>query len=348
LLGTLPAQTETWRARYAIDRAHNVLLDHLVTEGLVGAGLYALLVGTVLAVGISRIRASAVLGEATIRLGALAAFLAHLADGQVGIATSMSLTLGWLAAALVTSGPWRESAEPSTAASRQTPRSTRRSGLLLGVAASLAVLVCAMTTRWLLSSVAYAEGTRHAIAGRAVAANQNFRNSVDLAPWLALPADAFASTALQVATSEPDASRRLGILHEADAALARARGYAMSSAGSWTLTAQVAFAEARAGDRSRLTASREAFAAAARLRPGDPKLLAQWGWVQLESGDAGEARRIAEQALARDPREWLAWAVLARSAREMGDPTRAETAAAKARALVPPQGRRVLDALVPP
>ena len=76
-------------------------------------------------------------------------------------------------------------------------------------------------------------------------------------------------------------------MREADAAFARARRYAMSGAGSWTLVAQVAFAEARAGERSRLALSREAFATALRLRPDDPKLLAQWAWAHLEGGDAG-------------------------------------------------------------
>lgn len=121
----------------------------------------------------------------------------------------------------------------------------------------------------------------------------------------------------------------------------------MNGASSWALTAQVAFAEARAGERSRLPVSRDAFAAALRLRPGDPRLLAQWGWAWLESGDAGQARRLAEQALGRDPREWLAWAVLARSASDLGDVSGAEGAARKARELVPPEARRLLDAMLP-
>src|SRR5262249_18943405 len=138
--------------------------------------------------------------------------------------------------------------------------------------------------------------------------------SVALAPWLPAPSDALASIALQLAAREPDRTRRLVILREADAALARARRYAPSGVVSWTLIGQVAFAEARAGERSRLAVSRQAFAMALRLRPGDPNLLAQWGWATLEGGDAGEARRIAEQALAHNSREWLAWAVLARAA----------------------------------
>jgi len=116
---------------------------------------------------------------------------------------------------------------------------------------------------------------------------------------------------------------------------------------SWTLTAQVALAQARAGDRSKLAESLDAFGAAARLSPDDPRLLAQWSWAWLESGDAARARQTAERALSRDPAEWLAWAVLARSARELGNPAEAERALGTARKLAPPEARRHLDAIVP-
>src|SRR5262249_21686207 len=84
-LRSLDARTHSWRAQYAIDRAHNVVLDYLVTEGLVGACWYLAVVGTLVIVGIRRIRDSAVPGEATLRIGALGAVLGHLVDGQVGI-----------------------------------------------------------------------------------------------------------------------------------------------------------------------------------------------------------------------------------------------------------------------
>src|SRR5262249_28315431 len=180
-------------------------------------------------------------------------------------------------------------------------------------AAGLVGVVALVSTRWLLASVDYAEGTRHAIAGRTSAAHEYFRRSVGLAPWLLVPAEAFASTALQLSGSEVDSSRRLVLLHEADAALAQARSHSMGGATSWMLAAQLAFGEALAGERNRLSVSRDAFAEALRWRPGDPKLLAQWGWVWLESGDAREARRIAAQALARDPPEWPPCAVLGRA-----------------------------------
>lgn len=343
-VGAMPATGEGWRARYVFDRAHNVVLDQLVTEGLVGAGLWVLLMAGAVVVGIARLRAPTTVGETAVRIGALGAVLGHVADGQVGMATPMSLALFWLAAALLTSEPWDESS-----ASRGLPRrakSSRRWWLAaLITAALLASLIAWTSTRWLFASVAYADGVRRGIAGQLSDAYHGFRRSVALAPWLPLPAESAAYTALRLATHESDPSRRGDLLQEAKTLLAEARRYAIGGSGSWALTAQIAFAEARAGEPSQFGASRDAFAAALRLRPGDPKLLAQSAWVWLESGHALQARRTAEQALARDPREWLAWAVLARASKTLGDLAEAGHAAGRARALAPSEAPGILDPL---
>ena len=113
----------------------------------------------------------------------------------------------------------------------------------------------------------------------------------------------------------------------AETAVTEARRHAMGGAGSWTLTAQIAFAEARAGRQDRLAVSRDAFAAALRLRPGDATLLAQSGWIWLESGDAVRARLAAEQAIARDPQEWREPKAECRSCRrDSGSATRSPAA----------------------
>jgi len=347
-LGVLPARGEGWRARYVADRAHNVLLEQLVTGGLGGAALWGLLVGSLLVVGISRIRASAFPGEASMRLGALGAVLGHVAEGQVGIATAMPLVLFWVVAGLLTSEPWVAAPILSgSAPPRVTPGKEWRWGMVLALAALLVVLVAWTSTRWLLASVAYAEGSRRGIAGQRAEAHREFQRSVALAPGLPLPAEAAAYTALRLAGGETDPARRRELLREAAAVLIRARHHATGSVASWTLTGQVALAQARAGDRSKLPESLDAFGAAAQLRPDDPQLLAQWAWAWLESGDAARARQTAERALSRDPREWLAWAVLAGSARELGDLAEAERALRTARQLAPPEARRLLDSIAP-
>src|SRR5262249_43982722 len=178
------------RAHYVIDRSHNALLDHLVTEGLVGAGLYVLLALVVVGVGVSRIRSSVAAGEATIRIGALAAVLAHLADGLVGIVTSMSLALFWIAAAILTCPQWTEPSRLSGPASPRHASFPRWRVAALALATGLIIVVALASTCFLLASIDYAEGTRHAVAGRMAAAHEKFRSSVVLAPWLLAPAEA--------------------------------------------------------------------------------------------------------------------------------------------------------------
>jgi Tfp pilus assembly protein PilF len=204
-----------------------------------------------------------------------------------------------------------------------------------------------LETRWLLASIAYAQGTRSSVAGQAGEAYQRFQRARALVPWLPVPAEATAYTALRLAAAQIDPGRRLALLREADAALAGVRRPAAMGGGYWTLSAQVAFARVRAGERSELEASLEAFEHAARLRPGDGHLLSQWAWALLEARSPARARAVAEEATAQaQPSDlWLAWAVLARAARDLGDETAAERAAGQALSLAPPEARRFLESL---
>jgi hypothetical protein len=347
-IGTLNAHGVNWRAQYLVDRAHNALLDHLLTGGLVGVALWLTLVGSLLVVAASRLRSAGNDDETGFRLGCLGAVLAHFAEGQVGILTPAPLALFWMTGALLVSPPWSHAHARS--AGRASPLPAHRSWWRVAVvpAALAAMLVAWLDSRWLLASIAYAKGVRGYMAGRPTEALADFRHSMDLMPWLALPAEAFASTALKLAGGEADTRRRLHFLYEGEAALTEARRHALGGAASWTLTAQLTFAEARAGDRSKLSPSLEAFAAATRLRPRDAELMAQWAWAWLESGEPKRAREAAERAVAVSGGEpgWLAWAVLARSARELGDADTAEGAAEMARRTAPPEVRHLLNALI--
>jgi len=149
-----------------------------------------------------------------------------------------------------------------------------------------------------------------------------------------------------LATAESQPSRRIALLHEADALLRQATDHAIGGPGAWALRAQIAFAEARTGQPSQLATSRDAFAVALRLRPDDPRLLAQSAWVWLESGDPLQARRTAEKALAREPREWVAWAVLTRVLKGQGDVPGTERATRHAHDFAPAEARPLLDVLL--
>lgn len=343
-LGHLRARGVGWNARYIVDRAHNVLLDHLVTGGLVGVVLWLAVIGAVVGVGVARARAAATGPEAAMRIGALGVIAAHVVEGQVGIATPMPLALFWLAAALCALPP-ASPPPPPVAGPRRVPAA--RVAAAVGMAL-IALAVAWAQTRWLLASVAYAEGVKHAIASRPAPAHQSFLRSARLMPWLGLPVEGAASTALLLAGAETEAGRRRSILRQAEALLAGVRGRAATGAPYWTLSAQVAFGLVRAGDRDRIATALEAFEHAARLRPWDGPLLTQWAWALLEAGEPARARDTARKAVAEAPEDvWLAWAVLARSARDLGHRAEAEGAAMRARRLAPPGASAVLEDLIP-
>jgi len=341
-LGVLRARGEGWTARYLADRAHNIVLDHLLTGGLIGVGLWALVTGSLLVTGVARARAASTPGEMAIRVGAIGTLVAYLVEEQVGIVTPVPLALFWVAGALCTMPAWSEhEAQPSAW--------TRPAWWIVApmAVALVAVPVVWLETRWLLASIAYAEGSRSSVAGRTAEAYQRFERARALVPWLPVPAEATAYTGLRLAAAQTDPARRLALLREAGAALAGVRRPEGMGGGYWTLSAQVAFARVRAGERSELEASLEAFEHAARLRPGDGHLLSQWAWALLEARSPARARAVAEEATAQaQPSDlWLAWAVLARAARDLGDETAAERAVGQALSLAPPEARRFLESL---
>jgi hypothetical protein len=344
-LGPLGVVGESWRGSYLVDRSHNVLLDHLVTGGLVGAGLWVALVGSVLVVAVSRVRAAASREEASVCVGCLGAVCAHVAEGQVGIVTPMPLALFWITAAVLAAAPWSGASPVSRGPGPSWPsRRAARAAMAIAMAA-LTVLIAWFNTRWLLASVAYGDGVRHVLAGSRKESVADFRRSRELVPWLSAPAEAFAQSALRLAGSESTAAARLSILREGEDAIVEARRHALAGGASWTLAAQLMFAEGLAGEEGKLGASVDAFGAAAQWRPADPQILSQWAWAWLEHGDPAEARRTAELALAlgTGSTQWLSWAVLAGSAKQSGDLSEARRAADKARALAPPEARRALE-----
>jgi hypothetical protein len=345
-LGNLGARGPGWRAEYLVDRAHNALLDQLATTGLIGAALWLALGGALLAVGVWRVRRSAAGEETVLRLGMLGALIGHAAEGQVGIATTVPLALLWMTAGLLASPPWSAERRHVAASSPPTPRRRWRAVLLVSVALS-AVLVAWLNTRWLLASIAYAEGTRRYIAGQPAEAYANFARSTTLAPWIPLPAEAFAYTALRRGGGEPNPARRLEILQQGASTLAEARRYARGGASSWTLTGQIAFAEVKAGERGKLAESLQAFEMAALLRARDPDIMAQWAWAWLEAGEPARARATAERAVSLSDHHWLGSAVLARAAHELGDGAEAARAAETARRFAPPGAHRLLEGLLP-
>ncbi len=92
-----------WHPDLYQDRAHNAVLDRLVTGGLVGTGLYLLILGSALATTLARLglvpdarwrRGLAAALIMTPALGAAAAWLASPGHGLVGVAAGAGLIAG--------------------------------------------------------------------------------------------------------------------------------------------------------------------------------------------------------------------------------------------------------------
>lgn len=352
-LRTLNARQLDGKARYTFDRAHNEWLDDLVTTGAIGALIWLGLVGALILTGVRRLRSSSGSPEAGVRLGCFAVMVGQVVEGLVGIATPMPRALFWIAAAILTVPVplTLTRAEPAPRTRPQAARARRRGSLpsfaLLACALGLVLVAIVGTTRSLLGSMAYSAGIRRGLAGDLSSARREFLRASDLAPWTPFPAEAVADVALRMVAARVDSGRPVAGLEEAQEVLARARQYAPSHSNLWLLGGRVALARVSAGQRDQLDLALREFSEAARLRPGDPIILSQWALALEQSGDAVGAGRMAGEALAGDRSTWLAWAVLARSHKELGNHAQAARSAEEARQSVPPASRDFLEKLLP-
>ena len=344
---------QDWQALYWFDRAHNELLDHVMTTGVIGMLLWLGLVGSVVATGVTRLRSASGTVEAGMRLGCLAAVVGQAVEGLVGIGSPMPRALFWIATAILTvpcpmpptQVPVEVRIRPRATVSRRWP--PLPSLALLAGALILVPILIVGSTRSLLASMAYGTGIRRGIAGDLPTARREFLRASHLAPWMPFPAEAVADVSLRMTTAGLNLTPGADGLEEAQETLARARRYAPSRSDLWWRSAQVALAQVSAGHPEQLGAALRDFSEAARLRPGDPEILAQWALALVQSSDPVGARRLAEEALASDRSAWLAWAVLARSYSQLGNPIQAQRSAQEARRLVPPASRDLVERVLP-
>ena len=337
-LGHPRAGRERWSVYYLVDRAHNVVLEQLMRGGLVGLLLWLVLVPMIVIVGAVRVRQSGSEAEAVLRLGGIAAIVAHVSELQVGFATATSLALFWIIAAWVTLPRWLVRPEPVP-----DPVARPRWRLAaVAVTALLLIVTAGATTRWLLASMAYRQGAALGIAERPREAGPAFDRARMLMPWLPLPAEALVQTRLQLAGAETDGTRRAQLFKEGEEALAGLRRHALPGATDWTLAAQLAFAQVRLGDRGKLDAALDGFTRAEALSPRNADIIAQRAWALLVAGDPAGARRAAARALAISPdrNQWLAWGIIALAARQVGDRAGEEEALRMAKQFSPPPARR--------
>jgi tetratricopeptide (TPR) repeat protein len=89
------------------------------------------------------------------------------------------------------------------------------------------------------------------------------------------------------------------------------------------------------GDPTWYGRARVAIDRARTIAPGDFPALRTMAWVLLGQHEFRTARALAEQAVAREPRDWMSWANLTDACVELGDYERAVEAADRSSALRP-------------
>ena len=109
------------------DRAHQVALDMLYAQGVIGLLAMVATFGSIAWLGLRGLRAGASLLPRALCSAALAAIVAHLIDGAVGIPSTASILMCWTAFAIVVHGNGRAIApsEPAGIASGDETRPLR-------------------------------------------------------------------------------------------------------------------------------------------------------------------------------------------------------------------------------
>jgi cytochrome c-type biogenesis protein CcmH/NrfG len=350
-LRSLRGGQRDWTASYTFDRAHNELLDHLVTTGAIGMLLWVGLVSSVVITGVMRLRSASGAVDAGARLGCLALVLGQFVEGLFGIASPVPRALFWMAAAILTLPFPLPPTAVSVESRNRAPRAKREKlrwpafALLGSLIAAVSVAVVG-TTRALQGSMAYAAGNSRWIAGDLATARREFVRASGLAPWLPFPAEAAADVSLRLMAAESNRPPRVDWLTEAQEALDRARRHVPSRGHLWLASAQVELARASAGQPERLDAAFRDFQEADRLSPANPDILARWALAMVQTGDPRGGLRLAERALEIDRGSWLAWSVFARSCGQLGDSARAQFGAGEARRLAPPAARPLVERLL--
>jgi tetratricopeptide (TPR) repeat protein len=350
-LRSLRGGQRDWTASYTFDRAHNELLDHLVTTGAIGMLLWVGLVSSVVITGVMRLRSASGTVEAGARLGCLALVLGQFVEGLFGIASPVPRALFWMAAAILTLPFPLPPTAVSVESRNRAPRAKREKlrwpafALLGSLIAAVSVAVVG-TTRALQGSMAYAAGNSRWIAGDLATARREFVRASGLAPWLPFPAEAAADVSLRLMAAESNRPPRVDWLTEAQEALDRARRHVPSRGHLWLVSAQVELARASAGQPERLDAAFRDFQEADRLSPANPDILARWALAMVQTGDPRGGLRLAERALEIDRGSWLAWSVFARSCGQLGDSARAQFGAGEARRLAPAAARPLVERLL--
>ena len=309
-----PAELRHLEPGPRVDRAHNVVLDLMVTTGVLGVLAFGSVVGVFLFYATRALKGAKLVEEQPMLVALIAAVAGYLVALMVGITSLTDQLVFWTVLALIvatTRGvPWLEGAQRR----RPVPviedtQDRGGTGLLLPTLVSSAVALVAVAFSLYVN-------------GNLVSADLQSRKGVDLTlesrwgeaasvlegalhspPLLELNHWRLAGLYAEQVLEEVVSTDQLGLLELAGEHIEQARALAPASAaphmkagliyGYWALTL----------DPGKYGAAVQAFATAAVVSPNEVSIYNQWADLEAKSGNHEKAFVLLHRSLELDP-EW--------------------------------------------
>jgi tetratricopeptide (TPR) repeat protein/O-antigen ligase len=283
-----------------VDRAHNLILDTLISTGGAGVLVYAALIGTALLAGV---RAFSKVQSRQVRVVVgvcLASSVGHLVETQFSFPVTTTAALFWIILGVL-AGRWAQSNSSPLSA-----QGKRHRFWPLRLLASLLLVTVVPTSAILLGADAQA-GQAH--RARTVA---DVRSSIAtmeqaLALWPTQPIyhEHLSWLHLQLAQSGYNS---LAEFRSAEAALDTARQLTPGNYRLWAGLGELYTAWGQAGDPTRFAQAEQAYRQATALFPGSAMLHTGWGLSYMAQGRIAEATDQFHQAAHLDHTDaWAYW-----------------------------------------
>jgi len=305
-----PPQLVYYQGRgLTVDRAHNLVLDGLVTAGVVGLVAQLALAVTLLAVAGRALRGAADPWRRTWLVACLAVLAAQVAGNLVSFDVTATAVL-----AVLMTGVIVELSRPLANRQINMSASVQNGTLTSGAparwaVATVVVLAVGMAVveanfRPVAADVAARSADRRAIMGDWGGAASAGDQAVALWPVEPDYRRALGYAYLQTARSASDS---LSWLERAEAELLVARNLRPEDWRGWAALGELYGAWGNGWDPARLPLAYAAYRQATALAPNHAMLVTSWGMVDLEGGRFSEAAARFRQAVALDATDGYAF-----------------------------------------
>lgn len=314
-----------------VDRAHNLLLDWAVMQGLVGALALFLVIVSFFTLGLRRLAGAVRTDRGVSRLSPrgvlLAACLASVAGNLAGNLVSFDLTatatVTWLLLALVGSpalaSPDARDALLATTAPKSVARWPRRVAAGILLLGAVAVIV-QLNGRPLLASIAHRTAVRRVEVGDGSGAVTAARRAVKLWPWEAEHHWLLGQVAWREVERVGDDAQAWA---RAETALLRARDLRPEDYTAWVLLGDFYAAVGTRIDREAFSLAHAAYERAASLAPHHARLYVRWGQVFLAEDRLDAALARFYRAVELDATDGLAFRLIGDVKLAQGQPAAA-------------------------